>query len=215
MTASYARGLAASLHERALLFAAQRDDQRAQEELLRRYEPLIRRIVGGLRLPCCCDRSDIAQEARIGLIGAIRAWQPSRGPFRPFAADCVYSKAANALDRVGARKHQLLSRALPLDSPSSPIAAAKDGDAIRRPRQFTPHSSCPDPVATLLVRERLEGVVAALPVLTAKERFLLAGVLNGKSHQELADELGATRRAVETALYRARRKLKPEQALAA
>ena len=31
---------------------------------MRRYEPLIGAILAGLRLPCGCERSDIAQEAQ-------------------------------------------------------------------------------------------------------------------------------------------------------
>ena len=116
MTTSHARGHAASLHECALLDAAQHDDRRAQEELLRRYEPLIRATVRRLRLPCRCDCGDIAQEARIGLLAAIRAWQPTRGPFRAFAATCARRQALKALDTAGARKHQLLSRALSLQT---------------------------------------------------------------------------------------------------
>ena len=97
MTTSLARGHVASSHEHALLLAAQRGDRRAQEELLRRYEPLVGHIVRRLRLPCRCERADIAQEARIALLGAIRAWQPARGPFHPFAAHCVHTKTATAL----------------------------------------------------------------------------------------------------------------------
>ena len=48
---------------------------------MRRYEPLIGAILAGLRLPSGCERSDIAQEARIGLVRAIWAWRPERGPF--------------------------------------------------------------------------------------------------------------------------------------
>lgn len=168
--------------------------------MLRRYEPLIRRTVGGLQLPCCCDRSDITQEAWLGLISAIRAWQPSRGPFPAFAARCVSRKAITALDRVGARKHQLLSHALALDSASSPIAGGESGQA--------------DPVTALLVRERIDALLHALTTLSAKERYLVAGALNDKSHQQLADELGSTRRAVETALRRARRKLAAREVFA-
>ena len=67
----------------------------------------------------------------------------------------------------------------------------------------------------LLAREELDRVLAALPTLTARERAALTGVLNGKSHQQLAAEHGSTRKAVALALRRARRKLAAEEALAA
>jgi DNA-directed RNA polymerase specialized sigma24 family protein len=72
-----------------------------------------------------------------------------------------------------------------------------------------------DPVSVLLAREHLECVLAALPTLTAKERNALIGVLNDKSHQQVADEQGSTRKAVSTALRRARKKLAVPETLAA
>jgi len=46
-----------------------------------------------------------------------------------------------------------------------------------------------------------------LPALTEKERTALAGDLNEKSHQQVANEQGSTRKAISTALRRARDKL--------
>jgi len=114
MSTSRPRGTA-SLHERALLRAAQNDHRPALEELLRGYEPMIGATVAPLRLPAGCERADIAQEARLGLLRAIRAWQPERGPFPAFAAICARNQALSALDAAGARKHQLLSRARSLE----------------------------------------------------------------------------------------------------
>ncbi|MGO9903248.1 MAG: sigma factor [Solirubrobacteraceae bacterium] len=99
----------AALHERARLLAAQREDRRAQREILRRNEPLARAIARRLRMPPGCDRREIAQEARLGLLAAIRAWRPQCGPFPAFARLCALDHARNAIDAAGARKHQLLS----------------------------------------------------------------------------------------------------------
>jgi RNA polymerase sigma factor (sigma-70 family) len=217
MTAPHARGHPASLHECALLHAAQRDDRRAQEELLRRYEPPIHATVRRLRLPCRCDRGDITQEALIGLLGAIRAWQPSRGPFRAFAAKCARAQVIKALDTAGARKHQVLSRALSLEVTIRAQTSLSPGEVrCSRPFQLIDATSRrADAVATLLAREQLGGMLAALPALTPKGRAALTGVPNGKSQQQLADEQGSTRKAVKAALRRARDKLAVQEALAA
>ena len=224
MSASHPRGQIASLHERALLLAAQHDDRPALEELLRHYEPLIGAIVARLRLPCGCDRGDIAQEARLGLLRAIRAWQPPRGPFPAFASRCARGQALKALDTAGARKHQLLSRARSLDSReprrrpwllslehSFPLITSREpGESpfgIPLGDQLPSTSARADPVTALLLSEQLNGVLAALPTLTRKERAVLAGVLNDKSQRQLADEQGSTRKSVSTALHRARHKL--------
>ena len=114
MSTSRPRGMA-SANQRALLLAAKNDHHPALEELLRRYEPLIGAIVAPLRLPGGCEPADIAQEARLGLLRAIRAWQPARGPFPAFAALCARNQALRALDAAGARKHQFLNHARSLD----------------------------------------------------------------------------------------------------
>jgi RNA polymerase sigma factor (sigma-70 family) len=217
MATSHAPRRGTPLHLRALLEAAQSGDRRAVEELLRRYEPLVRAVVARVRPPYGCDREELAQDARLGLLGAIRAWQPDRGPFGAFAARCARGQVIKALDRAGARKHQLLSRAVSLDRSSRSTSAPDLGDEMRAPLYdlIASTSRLGQPVAVLLEREEIDRVLAALPALTARERAALTGVLNGKSHQQLAAEQGSTRKAVSLALRRARRKLAAQEALAA
>ncbi|HYB26308.1 MAG TPA: sigma-70 family RNA polymerase sigma factor [Solirubrobacteraceae bacterium] len=211
MSTSRVRGHAASFHQYALLDAAKRGDRRAQEELLRRYEPLIGAIVAGLRLPCGCERGDIAQEARIGLVRAIRAWRPERGPFRAFASRCARAQAIKAIDTAGTRKHQLLSRAASLHStPSrsvSPSDVGETADQSPLHERLTETRPLADPVRTVLAREQLDEIRCALATLTGKERAALTGHLKGVCQRQLASELGWTEKAVHRSLRRARDKL--------
>lgn len=186
-----------------MVLAAQRRDRRAEEELLRRYEPLIQSICARQRRPPGCERQDLAQEARIGLCNAIRAWYPPRGPFPAFAARCVARQVIKALDTAGTRKHQLLSRATPLscfDHAPSTAPATADGALARTSRRA-------DPVVTVLARERLDGILGVLPSLSVRERAVLAGSLSDKSWRQLADEQGCTAQAIHGLLRRARLKL--------
>ena len=211
----------ASLHEHTLLSAAQDGDHGAEEELLRRYEPLVHHTVRHLRLPCHADRDDIAQEARLGLLRAIHAWQPARGPFPAFAAQCVRNKTANAVAAARAGKHQPLSQALSLDcstlaSPALEPALTATGRPVWEgdptPQQPATHA---DPVAAVLVGEQLAAVRTAWAGLSDMERVVLTGLLNGMSYRQLALELACTVKAVDGALRRARRKLAAEDALVA
>ena len=95
--------------------SAQRGDRAAHEDLLRRFEPLVQRVVRKLRPPLGYDREDLAQEARLGLLAAIRAWRPERGPFPAFADRCVSNQALLAVKAASAHKHQVLSLAVSLD----------------------------------------------------------------------------------------------------
>ena len=190
-----------------LVEAAQRGDVAAQEELVRRFEPLVQRVVWKLRLPAGCDREDLAQEARVGLISAMRAWRPERGPFPAFADRCVSNQALLALKATAARKHQILSLAASLDAPPIRFGSEErqvppllDTLAARRDSQI-------DPELRLLVHEQLTSLVRALRDLTESERAGLAMALNGQSPTRLAATLPGSPHAASQSAHRARRKL--------
>jgi RNA polymerase sigma factor (sigma-70 family) len=171
-------------------------------------ELLLRRVVWRLRPPPGCEREDLAQEARIGLIAAIRAWRPERGPFPAFADRCVRNQALLAVLGAARHKHQILTRAVSLDSEHGGHATAEGlgpGPALLDTLPI--RDTRTDPEARLLVSEQLTSVVSALPTLTASERRALAGTLAGESYEHLAPVLGGTPKAVSQAAYRARRKL--------
>jgi RNA polymerase sporulation-specific sigma factor len=194
---------------RQLIDAAQHGDRGAQQELVCRFEPLIQRVVWTLRLPQGCEREDLAQEARIGLLAAIRAWRPDRGPFPAFADRCATNQALLALQAACAQKHQILSLAVSLDSPTQRSANA---DPDKRPPALldtlqAPRISRAEPEASLLAREQLTSVLRALPTLTPRERAGLAMALNGHSCKRHAATLTGTPKAASQAAYRARRKL--------
>jgi RNA polymerase sigma factor (sigma-70 family) len=215
-----------------LLLAAKNDDRPAVEDLLRSYEPLIGAIVASLRLPCGCERADVGQEARLGLLQAIRTWQPTRGPFPAFAALCARNQALKALDAAGASKHQLLSRARSLDdhgprakaplklleTPTPTAGGHEPGESqFNAPlaEQIPSTSTDADPLRIVIGREQLQAILAALPTLSAFERLAIAGTVNDKSQRQLAAEHGLSRKAVRIALRTAREKLAAHQTLAA
>jgi RNA polymerase sigma factor (sigma-70 family) len=200
-----------------LLEAARRGDVGAQEELVRRYEPLVQRVVWKLRLPPGCDREDLAQEARVGLIAAIRAWRPERGPFPAFADCCISNQALLALKAAAARKHQILSRAASLDAPRDRNADPYENQCLPALVDALParRDSCTDPELRLLVREELSSVLEALSSLTDRERAGLAMSLNGDSPTRLASTLPGSPHAASQAAHRARRKLAAALAQAA
>ena len=207
----------AAFARNGLLEAAQHGDLDALEQLARLYEPLVQRVVWKLKLPLGCEREDLAQEARVGLLAAIRAWRPERGPFPAFADRCVSNQALLALEAAAAQKHQVLSHAIPLDAPQyrqpspahdRPSPALIETLAARR-------DTATDPELRLLVHEQLTSVRRALPSLTASERAGLAMAVNGQSPTRLASTLPGSPHAASQAAHRARRKLAAALARAA
>jgi RNA polymerase sporulation-specific sigma factor len=189
------------LWEQRLIRAAKQGDRLAEAQLLELYEPMVRRITGSLYLPGG-EREDLAQEGRVGILAAIRAWDPERSvPFRCFAWLCATREARTAINAARAAKHQPLNQARSLHRP-----VAEDGVALEDTLIATGRPD-DDPVAKTLGRERLRGILDATRALTALERGALACSANDSPHRDSARELGVGERAVNNALQRARRKL--------
>jgi RNA polymerase sporulation-specific sigma factor len=194
--------------QRRLLDAAQQGDRAAIEQLLRRYERLIWRVVWSLRLPAGCEREDLAQEARIGLLAAIRAWRPERGPFPAFAARCVRNQALLAVKAAARHKHQFLTRAISLNYEyGGDVTSSGEPRDLALLDALATTGTRTDPEARLLVSEQLRDVVRALPSLTERERRALAGTLDGRSYAELGPTIGGSTKAASHAADRARRKI--------
>lgn len=175
---------------RWLIDAAQRGNRDAQHQLLARYEPLVHRVAAELKPPPHMTHEDLAQEARIGLVAAIRAWRPERGRFPPFADRCASNQALLAVQSGFTRRQELLNHALPLV------------DALA-----TPTDAHTDPESRLLVHEELMCVLRALSTLSDGERVALAGVIGGECYKRLGPALGRTAKGASQVVYRARRKL--------
>lgn len=193
---------------RRLLEAAQRGDSRAQEELVRRYEPLVQRVVWALTPPRGCEREDLVQEARMGLLAAIRAWRPERGPFPALADRCVRNQALLAVKAARRHKQQILSHAISLEEPApTPTQLAGDRPPLRLiDRLAAAPDAQTDPESRLLVREQLSSVLRAIPTLTAGEQAALARSLTGNDDRPQPPNAGPSQAACKAA-YRARRKL--------
>ena len=194
--------------QRRLLDAAQQGDRAAIEQLLRCYERLIWRVVWSLHPPPGCEREDLAQEARIGLLAAIRAWRPQRGPFPAFASHCVRNQALLAVKAAARHKHQFLTRAISLNH-----EYGGDATSSGEPCALTLLDALPatdtgtDPEVRLLLNEQLRSMVRAMPSLTQRESHALAGMLDGRSYAELGPAIGGSTKAASHAADRARRKL--------
>jgi RNA polymerase sporulation-specific sigma factor len=189
------------LWEQRLIRAAKRGDRVAEAQLLDLYEPMVRRIAGSLYLPGG-EREDLAQEARVGILGAIRAWDPSRSvPFRCFAWLCALREANTAVSAARAAKHQPLNHARSLHRPLGEEGVPLEETLVATGRPDD------DPVAKTLGRERLRGILDCTRALTELERGALALSANDHTHRDSARVLGVGERAVNNALQRARRKL--------
>jgi RNA polymerase sporulation-specific sigma factor len=208
--------------ERRMILAARRGDPIAQARVLTQYEPMMRLIARRLYLPGG-DPDDLAQEARMGLLDAMRTWDPARGvPFSNFAWLCSTREARNAVHAARSSKHHALTTAMPLGvadgsakdgytAGETPLDFQANAERRRRVRTAAPAVGAGgdhDPVAKTLAREQLQALIARTRTLSRLERRALMLANNDRSHTEIAATLHIRVRAVNNALQRARHKLR-------
>jgi RNA polymerase sporulation-specific sigma factor len=181
-----------TMDDSALTAAAQRGDQLAFERLLRRYQGLLDAQGSRFFLPGG-DQDDVAQEARIGFMKAVRFYRAGRGSsFRTFARLCVSRQLASAVTVARRAKHQ-------------PLNESARGERAERTPAALPDRE--EPLDQLVARDRLGDLIRQAGEFSELERRVLAHALAGWSSGEAARRLGLPRRSTDNALQRAKRKL--------
>src|SRR5688500_16174956 len=187
-----------------LAVAAQGGDRLAQQQLIersRRFARAKRRgyfLVGG-------DSDDIEQEALIGLYKAIRDYMPERqASFRAFAELCITRQIITAIKTATRQKHQALNQYVS-------ISGSRSGDdAGERAVEELIHTNRKgdDPADRLVASERFGAMKDRLAeVLSDLEVDVLTLYVEGKSYQEIGDQLDRHVKSIDNALQRIKRKL--------
>lgn len=180
------RGLEDGTDDARAVAAALAGAQSGYDALMHAHRAAVFRMVRG-HLGNEADALDVTQDTFVAAFLALRRYDPAR-PFRAWIMRIALNKCHDWARRRAVRR--LFAFALPIDE-----AAGVADDA-------------PGPEAALASRRavaRIHAAIAALPD-ALKEPLLLCSV-EGLPQDEVAAILGISRKAVETRLYRARRKL--------
>ena len=180
----------------AVLWAAsQKGDETALRQLFARYGVMAESLCGGFQA-AGMEREDLLQEAYIGLLKAIRSFQPNHEmPFGGFAALCMKRQLISAVRRQNAKKHQPLNESVPLEDSAE--------------QNFGLLGQSPDPeTAFFRQEEALRQRKKLTELLSSLEKQTLQCYLSGYSYEEMAKKLGCSEKTVDNALQRIRRKLR-------
>ena len=138
------------------------------------------------------DTEDLIQEGMIGLFQAAQSYDESKhASFDTFAGICVERRLVSAIRSANREKHQVLNSSLSLDDESNPL-----------PLEAGPSS---DPEYQAMKGELLEEYGRKLSPF---ERSVLNALLEDKSYQQIAKELGKTPKSVDNAIQRIKSKLR-------
>ena len=185
--------------DEALCALAASGVRQAEEILVTRYNRLVRTcarpffLIGG-------DSEDLTQEGMVGLIKAVREYDPAKAAsFRTFAEICIRSRLYSVLRAAARDKHMALNQSVPLDTPFFDANSYTSGTSDLTQR---------DPEAYLIDREHTAALLSGVrKQLSEFEAKILGYYLDGLSCREIAETVGKPPKSVDNAVQRIRRKV--------
>jgi len=181
---------------------ARTGDTSAVDYLLNKYKGFVRAKARTYFL-IGADREDIIQEGMIGLYKAIRDFRVDKlASFRAFAELCVTRQIITAIKTATRQKH------IPLNSYVSLNKPIFDEDSDRTLMDIISEENSTDPEEMMISREEFKSIEEKMSkILSELEWEVLSSYLQGKSYQEIADELKRHIKSIDNALQRVKRKL--------
>ena len=148
------------------------------------------------------DKEDILQEGMIGLYKAVRDFRlDKQASFRAFAELCITRQIITAIKTATRQKH------MPLNSYVSLNKHMYDDDD-RTLMDVIPRAKNVNPEELMIYREGLQDVERTIgKVLSELECQVLRSYLDGKTYQEIAEDLDRHVKSIDNALQRVKRKL--------
>ncbi len=165
-------------------------DEQAFAAVADRMAPLIRSTVQSFEV-LGLDADDLKQEASLGLLAAVRTYRPDGGAaFTTYATTCIRNRLTSVARRHGARSRT-----------EQPFEEDSD----------LPADVYSDPAHRMLEQEDLSRLQEQLRQrLTDLEYRVLLARLTDLSYEEIASRLGVSKKTVDNAVQRLRRKMTAE-----
>lgn len=187
--------------EEVVAFARDGDDV-ALEYLIQKYRNFVRAKARSYFL-IGADREDIIQEGMIGLYKAIRDFRADKlASFRAFAELCITRQIITAIKTATRQKH------IPLNSYVSLNKPLYDDESDRTLEDVLAGNKVTDPEELVISREEFLDIEKKMSeFLSELEWSVLMLYLEGKSYQEIAEQLSRHVKSIDNALQRVKRKL--------
>jgi len=181
---------------------ARSGNEMALEYLINKYKNFVRAKARSYFL-IGADREDIIQEGMIGLYKAIRDFRVEKlTSFRAFAELCITRQIITAIKTATRQKH------IPLNSYVSLNKPIYDEESDRTLLDILSGTKVSDPEELVISQEEFNAIEKKMgEFLSDLEWQVLTFYLEGKSYQEIADQLERHVKSIDNALQRVKRKL--------
>ena len=188
--------------EKEIIEKARSGNTKALEYLMNRYKSFVKAKARTYFL-IGAEREDIVQEGMIGLYKAIRDYRGDKlSSFRAFAELCITRQIITAIKTATRQKH------IPLNSYVSLNKPVFEEDSDRTLLDVLTEESISDPEETIINREEFSCMELKMgEILSSLECKVLSLYLQGKSYQEIGEELDRHVKSIDNALQRIKRKL--------
>ncbi len=190
-----------------LVRRAQAGDLAAEEELLRRYKELAR-VKANMYYMVGADEDDVLQEGMIGLLKAVRQFDPDKeAGFRTYAGICITNQIISAIRSSRRNKHKALNTSVSLDTSIGNKEGGAEDDRLRLEDTLMA-SPADSPEQMLLMRDIIECILHNDDkVFSPYELQVVTERMRGKPADMIAEETGRTRKSVDNCMHRARKKI--------
>ena len=177
-------------------------DSKAMDDLLRKYTSTVKKEARKMYL-IGADEEDLIQEGMIGLFQAIRDFEEGQGnSFSSFAFMCIRRQMYTAITASNRKKHQPLNSYISFDEPAFLEEPEKTlEDTISADEKNT------NPEQIVLDKEQADMIESVIVErLSSYEKKVLHLFLEGYSYDHIAQQLHKSRKSVDNAIQRIRRK---------
>jgi len=190
------------LEDEELVERVHQGDSDALDFLIHKYQNFVRAKARSYFL-VGADREDIVQEGMIGLYKAIRDFKEDKlTSFKAFAELCITRQMITAIKTATRQKHIPLNSYVSLDKP------IYDEESDRTLMDVISGAKATDPEELIINREEVDDIeVKMAELLSDLERKVLVLYLDGRSYQEISEELNRHVKSIDNALQRVKRKL--------
>ncbi|MDO4739268.1 MAG: RNA polymerase sporulation sigma factor SigH [Eubacteriales bacterium] len=192
----------AQMTDEAIVRLGQSGDDEAVEYLLEKYKYFVRSKARGYFL-IGADHEDIVQEGMIGLYKAVRDYKEERlSSFRAFAELCITRQIITAIKMATRQKH------IPLNSYVSLNRPVYDEDSDRTLLDTIAKAEQTNPEELFIGREDMRVIEERLgKVLSPLEKQVLMLYMEGRSYQQISEQIGRHAKCIDNALQRVKRKV--------
>lgn len=190
------------MNDQQMVILAQQGNLEAEESLMRKYKEVVK-IKSRYYYMVGADEDDVIQEGMIGLLKAIRQYDPEKeASFATFAGICITSQIINAIRMADREKHKVLNTSVSL---SKPVGGEEEGVTLEDTLTVSGGES---PEALLVVKDLAYYIMHNEDnVFSGFEMQVLNEVVRENDYEEIARRLGRSSKSIDNAMQRIKKKI--------